>query len=74
MVTNNKWKIGHTLGASGGLSLEFALLMLIHGQFIGIPYLAAAKAENHPPETILVNAQGFGGNSVSILLKKGNKI
>ena len=74
LVTNNKWKIGHTLGASGGLSLEFALLMLIHGQFIGIPYLAAAKAENRPPETILVNAQGFGGNSVSILLKKGNKI
>lgn len=72
-VTNNKWKIGHTLGASGGLSLEFALLMLIHGQFIGIPYLAAATTEIPAPETILVNAQGFGGNSVSILLRKGNK-
>ena len=27
-ITNNKWKIGHTLGASGALSLELALLML----------------------------------------------
>ncbi|WP_353480974.1 beta-ketoacyl synthase N-terminal-like domain-containing protein [Haliscomenobacter sp.] len=73
LITNNKWKIGHTLGASGGLSLEFALLMLMNDRFIGIPYLAAASAANRPLETMLVNAQGFGGNAVSILLRKGNK-
>jgi 3-oxoacyl-(acyl-carrier-protein) synthase len=72
LLSNNKWKIGHTLGASGGLSLEFALLMLINGQFIGIPYLAPASAAPPAPQVILVNAQGFGGNSVSILLRKGN--
>ncbi len=68
-VTSNKWKIGHTFGASGALSLEFAVLMLQHQQFIGIPFL-----ENHQPpkkiKKILVNAVGFGGNAVSILLSK----
>src|SRR5690606_22327758 len=33
-LTTNKWKIGHTFGASGVLSLELAILMLKHQQFI----------------------------------------
>ncbi|WP_406685462.1 beta-ketoacyl synthase [Seonamhaeicola sp. MEBiC1930] len=68
-VTTNKWKIGHTFGASGTLSLEMAILMLQHQKFIGIPYLESLKL----PKTIsniLVNAVGFGGNAVSILLSK----
>ena len=68
-LTSNKWKIGHTFGASGALSLEFAILMLQHQKCIGIPYLETANA----PKTIkhiLVNAVGFGGNAVSILISK----
>ena len=38
-LTTNKWKLGHTLGTSGILSVELALLMLQHQHFIGIPYL-----------------------------------
>jgi len=67
-LTTNKWKIGHSLGASGLLSIEMAILMLEHQQFISIPYL-----ETKPPEQInyiLVNAVGFGGNAVSILLSR----
>ncbi|MCP4977256.1 MAG: beta-ketoacyl synthase, partial [Maribacter sp.] len=30
MLTTNKWKVGHTFGASGILSLELAILMLKH--------------------------------------------
>ena len=66
-LTSNKWKIGHTLGASGLLSLEMAVLMLEKQKFIGIPYLTRSGTParlNH----ILVNAVGFGGNAVSILL------
>ncbi len=67
-LTTNKWKIGHTFGASGMLSLEMAILMLRHRVYVGIPYLE----DMHAPETIsrvMVNAVGFGGNAVSILLK-----
>lgn len=70
-LTSNKWKIGHTLGASGALSLEMALLMIQHNRVIEIPYLAASFGEQ--PENIgsvMINAAGFGGNSVSIILKK----
>lgn len=69
MLTTNKWKIGHTFGASGMLNLELALLMLQHQTFIGIPYVA----EPNPRKTIrkvLLNAVGFGGNAVSVLVSK----
>ncbi|MBU2950468.1 beta-ketoacyl synthase [Tamlana agarivorans] len=68
-LTTNKWKIGHTFGASGALSIELAVLMLQKQEFIGVPF---AKTQN-PPEKIqhiLVNAVGFGGNAVSILISK----
>lgn len=68
-VTSNKWKIGHTFGASGALNIELAVLMLQHQKFIGIPYLENQKAPQKI-ENILVNAVGFGGNAVSILLSK----
>lgn len=68
-VTSNKWKIGHTFGASGALSLELAILMLQHQYFIGIPFLKN-QLEPQKIKKILVNAVGFGGNSVSILLSK----
>ena len=66
-LTTNKWKIGHTFGASGSLSLELAILMLQHQEFIPVPF----SSEKKPPaqiRNILVNAVGFGGNAVSILV------
>lgn len=68
-LTTNKWKIGHTFGASGALNIEFAVLMLQHQKFIGVPYL---ESQNTPKKikNILVNAVGFGGNAVSIFLSK----
>lgn len=66
-LTSNKWKVGHTLGASGLLSLEMAVLMLEKQQFIGIPYLSGSGTPARLSH-ILVNAVGFGGNAVSILL------
>ena len=68
-LTSNKWQIGHTFGASGILSLELAILMLEHQEFIEVPFSAVSR----PPSklrNILVNAVGFGGNSVSILVNK----
>ncbi|WP_299225307.1 beta-ketoacyl synthase N-terminal-like domain-containing protein [uncultured Psychroserpens sp.] len=67
-LTTNKWKAGHSLGASGLLSIEMAIMMLKNQEFISIPYL-----NNEIPKhlkNILVNAVGFGGNAVSVLLSK----
>lgn len=69
VLTSNKWKIGHTFGASGALSLELAILMIQNQKFIDFPYLKPQKS----PKTInnvIINAVGFGGNAVSILLSK----
>jgi len=68
-LSTNKWKIGHTFGASGMLSLELAILMLKHQQFIEIPFLDDQK-KPEKIQKVLVNAVGFGGNAVSILLSK----
>ena len=68
-LTTNKWKVGHTFGASGMLSVEMAILMLLDQRTIPVPYINKQEI----PTTInkiMVNAVGFGGNAVSILLSK----
>jgi 3-oxoacyl-(acyl-carrier-protein) synthase len=69
LLTNNKWKMGHTFGASGMLSVEMALLMLEHNQFIQVPFLKP-QPQRRALKKIMVNAVGFGGNAVSIVLSK----
>lgn len=69
LLTTNKWKVGHTFGASGMLSIELAILMLLHQEFVGVPYLPNVSA-TEKINKILVNAVGFGGNAVSVLLSK----
>lgn len=65
-LTSNKWKLGHSFGASGLLSVELAILMLQNQTFIGVPFSNEEQPKNL--RNILVNAVGFGGNAVSILL------
>jgi 3-oxoacyl-(acyl-carrier-protein) synthase len=67
-LTCNKWKLGHSLGASGMLNIEMAVAMLQQQEFISIPYLE--QDEPKKLKHILVNAVGFGGNAVSVLLTK----
>jgi 3-oxoacyl-(acyl-carrier-protein) synthase len=67
LLTTNKWKTGHTFGTSGMLSIELAVMMLQHNQFISVPF-AKAQKQTKPIKKVLVNSVGFGGNAVSILL------
>ena len=69
LLTTNKWKIGHTFGASGILSLELALLMMQHDTFIATPF-SKNQNKTRPIKKVLINAVGFGGNAVSILIEK----
>jgi 3-oxoacyl-(acyl-carrier-protein) synthase len=69
MLTTNKWKVGHTFGASGMLSIELAVLMMQHNQFVKVPF-AEKQSDRKTIKKVLINAVGFGGNAVSILLSK----
>ncbi|WP_396633074.1 beta-ketoacyl synthase N-terminal-like domain-containing protein [Maribacter sp. R86514] len=68
-LTTNKWKIGHTFATSGMLNLELAILMLQHNKMISVPFVAS-ESKNRNLKKILINAVGFGGNAVSILISK----
>jgi 3-oxoacyl-(acyl-carrier-protein) synthase len=68
-LTTNKWKLGHTFGASGALNIELALLQLQYQEYITNPFFIQ-EIPNRPINNILINAVGFGGNAVSILISK----
>ncbi len=66
---SNKWLVGHTLGASGALSIGTALEMFSDNipQF---PYPTRIKEQKltAPPSHILINSAGFGGITCSVVL------
>ncbi|TGD82515.1 beta-ketoacyl synthase N-terminal-like domain-containing protein [Hymenobacter wooponensis] len=70
LLLSNKWLIGHTLGASAALSLDFALHVLETQHWPTPPFptdLAPAQSAR-PLRRILVNAAGFGGNAASAIV------
>jgi 3-oxoacyl-[acyl-carrier-protein] synthase II len=71
-VINHKFLTGHTLGASGLLSIELAYFLLTENITLDFPYtsLYPSNDANIQPKTVLVNSMGFGGNAVSIVLRK----
>lgn len=71
LVLSNKWKIGHTLGASGAFSIEYALQLLQQQRYAPYPYTTALQLPTTASiKSVVVNAVGFGGNAVSILLTR----
>lgn len=71
-ITCNKWLTGHCLGSSGLLSVEMSLLMLQHQTFFEIPYPTYRNKRPNRLKKIMVNAQGFGGNAISVIVSKIN--
>ncbi len=70
-VINHKFLTGHTLGASGLLSVELAYLLLTENVSLGFPYPSLYPVINKKPiSSVLINSMGFGGNAVSIILTK----
>ncbi|MDG1348261.1 MAG: beta-ketoacyl synthase N-terminal-like domain-containing protein [Flavobacteriales bacterium] len=69
-LISTKHLSGHTLGTSGALSIELAIMMLQNEKNISFPYESSAHQNNNTPETIMINGVGFGGNAVSIILQK----
>jgi 3-oxoacyl-[acyl-carrier-protein] synthase II len=67
LLTSNKWKVGHTFATSGLLSVEMAILMLKNQKFIASPFYPQQMIK--PLCKLLVNAVGFGGNAVSVMVE-----
>ncbi len=68
-ITTNKWLIGHTLGASGALSLQYGLAILEQQRYPSLPYPTLTCTDSGTNfSRIMINAAGFGGNAASIIL------
>jgi 3-oxoacyl-[acyl-carrier-protein] synthase II len=71
VITSNKLLLGHTLGASAALSVEYACQILQSQDYLPFPYPnLVANPPAKPINRILVTAAGFGGNAAAILLKR----
>lgn len=68
-VCSTKSITGHTLGASGPISMAFALDILEDQSLLdSIPFkMGVIKS---PMKRALINATGFGGNAISIAIEK----
>ena len=71
-LISTKHQSGHTFGASGGISLDLAIEMLQKEELISFPYETEVEQKQKAPKSILVNAVGFGGNAVSIIVQKAD--
>lgn len=66
VVVSNKWLIGHTFGASGAFNVESALWMLNNKEVLSMPH--ERPRGNMRLARVMVNAAGFGGNAVSVII------
>lgn len=74
LLTSNKWLIGHTLGASGALSVDYALRILATGKYLEYPYPVAFENRPRPIATVMINSVGFGGNAGSLIVGRPNSV
>lgn len=65
---NIKWRDGHSLGASGALSVFEAIQILQYQQLSELPPWLKGQKFPEAIKTILINTAGFGGQAVSLLL------
>ena len=70
LLTNNKWQHGHTYGASGALNLAMAVRMLQNNHFEPVSYLPPPESIPDKLQHILINAVGFGGNGISVVVSR----
>lgn len=70
VLSSSKWMTGHALGASGCLSLDYAINILQTQSYLQFPYSSSlVKGDKDKSfKRILVSAAGFGGNATSVII------
>jgi len=70
-VLSSKYLLGHTYGASAGLSLELAISLMENNIDISLPYTSYINQKSYQDvSVVLLNATGFGGNAGSLLVTR----
>lgn len=70
-VINGKFLTGHTLATSGLLGVELGILMLKNDLELDFPYPSLyPKVKVKEPKAVMINAMGFGGNAISLIVQK----
>ena len=70
-ILSNKWITGHTFAAAGMINLELASLLLSGMAAPKLPYSTSVNnTVTQPIRRVMINAAGFGGNAVSLILQK----
>lgn len=69
-LCSNKWQMGHTFGAAGALGVEFALALLSGVRPAEPPYPSGLRTPPGDVRSVMVNAAGFGGSAVSVVLRR----
>ena len=67
-LVNNKWRIGHTYGASGAMNLDLAIHILKNKQVVFQPFIDQELPSR--VDNIMVNSMGFGGIATSIIISE----
>lgn len=68
ILYSNKWLIGHTLGASGAMSMDLAMRSIELEKAPQLPYPNIGKHDNRKVKKVMINTIGFGGNASSAIL------
>lgn len=73
-VIGNKWKVGHSLGASLASSIELALTIFEQQALPPMPpFFEINTSKFKEINSILITALGFGGQSVSLILSRNQE-
>jgi 3-oxoacyl-(acyl-carrier-protein) synthase len=70
VLISNKWLLGHSFGASAGLSIEMAIHILHNDQYRDFPYPVRVRFNDRSINRIMINAAGFGGNCTSLIISR----
>lgn len=71
-LTSNKMLLGHTLGASAALSLEYAIWLLQQQRYLDFPYPALVQNTGTaaPIRRVMLLSAGFGGNAAALVVRR----
>lgn len=70
LLVSNKWLAGHSLGASGLTSLQYAMFLLEGDKPVLPAYQRQVAVPPDPLRQVMVNAMGFGGNAYSLVVSR----
>jgi 3-oxoacyl-[acyl-carrier-protein] synthase II len=71
VLSSTKWMTGHTFGASGCISLDYALYLLETQHYTAFPYSNTLPAyQCKSINRMMITAAGFGGNAAALIVSK----